>query len=301
MIQVGIFSGYFPYALDETARRIRAHGFNTVQLDLSFKDMDLATEAISTAKCRRIRDAFRAQNLPVCAVSGYTNIIHPDSTVRRANLERLKTIIRHARELGSAYVITETGTYNPASDWAPHPGNFTEAGYEECRDVIAELTRLCAEHEVTLLLEPYVSNVIASVEITARLFKDIPGPGLALLMDPTNYFDGNNIDHMDATLNHIFDVLGDRIRISHAKDVKPGYGDTAEKHADIDASEGHTFRGIGDIELPAPGLGVLNYDLYLRLLFRRYPNIPIIIEHLEEPDVARAKTFLDERLMAAGA
>jgi hypothetical protein len=45
----------------------------------------------------------------------------------------------------------------------------------------------------------------------------------------------------------------------------------------------------------------LNYDLYLRLLHRRYPNIPIIIEHLDEPDVARAKTFLDERLMAVGA
>ena len=301
MIQVGIFTGYFPYALEETARRVRSHGFNTVQLDLSFKDMDLATDAITPAKCRKIRDAFRAQNLPVCAISGYTNIIHPDAAIRRANVERLKTIIRHAWECGSPYVITETGTYNPDSDWAPHPDNFTEAGYEECRDVIGELTRLSAEHGATLLLEPYVSNVIASVEITARLFRDIPGAGLALLMDPTNYFDGSNIGQMDATLNHIFDVLGDRIRISHAKDVKPSYGDTSEKHVDIDASEGHTFRGIGDIELPAPGLGMLNYDLYLKLLYRRYPNIPIIIEHLEEPDVARAKTFLDERLMAVGA
>ena len=43
MIQLGIFSGYFPYALEESARRIRSHGFNTVQLDLAFKDMDLAT------------------------------------------------------------------------------------------------------------------------------------------------------------------------------------------------------------------------------------------------------------------
>lgn len=301
MIQVGIFTGYFPYTLEEAARRIRAHGFNTVQLDLSFKDMDLATDAITTAKCHKIRDVLRAHNLPVCAVSGYTNIIHPDPAIRRANVERLKTIIRHARELGSPYVITETGTYNPDSDWAPHPDNFTPRGYAECRDVIGELTRLAAGHGAEMLLEPYVSNVIASVEITARLFKDIPGPGLALLMDPTNYFDGGNIGRMDATLNHIFDVLGDRIRISHAKDVKPSYGDTSEKHVDIDASEGHTFRGIGDIELPAPGLGTLNYDLYLRLLYQRYPNIPIIIEHIEEPDAARAKAFVDERLMAVGA
>ena len=43
MLQVGIFTGYFPYSLDETAKRIRGLGFNTVQLDLHFKDIDFST------------------------------------------------------------------------------------------------------------------------------------------------------------------------------------------------------------------------------------------------------------------
>jgi sugar phosphate isomerase/epimerase len=54
------------------------------------------------------------------------------------------------------------------------------------------------------------------------------------------------------------------------------------------------------IELPAPGLGSLNYDLYLKRLSRHYPNIPLIIEHLEEADVPRAKAFLDGKLLANG-
>ena len=29
MLQVGIFTGYFPYGLEETARKIRALGFDT--------------------------------------------------------------------------------------------------------------------------------------------------------------------------------------------------------------------------------------------------------------------------------
>ena len=82
MIQVGIFTGYFPDGLEETATKIRKHGFNTVQLDMSFKDMDLETSKISKAKCKKIRDTFRAHNLPVCAVSGYTNIVHPDPAAR---------------------------------------------------------------------------------------------------------------------------------------------------------------------------------------------------------------------------
>ncbi len=95
-------------------------------------------------------------------------------------------------------------------------------------------------------------------------------------------------------------TLGNRILIAHAKDVKLSGEDKSEKHADIDAAEGHTFRGVGEIELPAPGLGMLNYDFYLRRLAEKSPNIPIIIEHLDEADVPRAKHFLDGKLRALG-
>jgi len=150
------------------------------------------------------------------------------------------------------------------------------------------------------LLETYVNNVIGSVEETLRLFADIDSPCLGLLMDPTNYFEAHNIGRMDAVLNQIFDSLNDKIRISHAKDVKRAGEDKSEKHAEIDADESHTFRGVGEIELPAPGLGALNYDLYLKRLAVKHPNIPIIIEHLDETDVPRAKNFVDGKLKSLG-
>jgi sugar phosphate isomerase/epimerase len=141
------------------------------------------------------------------------------------------------------------------------------------------------------------------VEETLRMFAEVDHPGLGLLMDPTNYFESHNIDAMDKTLNHVFDALSDRIKIAHAKDVKRSDDDKSEKHSDIgddSAAESHTFRGVGEIELPAPGLGALNYDLYLKRLAQKHPNIPIIIEHLSEDDVPRAKTFLDGKLRANG-
>jgi sugar phosphate isomerase/epimerase len=300
MIQVGVFTGYFPYGLEETARRIRRHGFNTVQLDVAFKDMELDTDQITAEKCRRIRDTFRAHDLPVCAVSGYTNIVHPDPEARKRKIGHLKTLIRHARDLGSPFVVSETGTFNTESDWVHHPKNKTDEGYQVCRDVIAELVREAYDHGAVFLLETYVNNVIGSIEETQRLFADIDSPSLGLLMDPTNYFEDHNIDQMDQVLNRIFDSVSDKARIAHAKDVTRSKGDTSEKHADIDADESHTFRGVGAIELPAPGLGALNYDLYLKRLGAKHPNIPLIIEHIEEPDVARAKTFIDGKLREAG-
>jgi sugar phosphate isomerase/epimerase len=300
MIQVGIFTGYFPYSLEDTARRIRSLGFNTVQLDVSFKDMDLSTGNIRPENCRKIRDTFRRHNLPVCCISGYTNLVHPVPAKRQANLEHLKQIIRHAHDLGSPYVISETGTFDPDSDWVHHPRNKTEEGYQECREVIESIVDFARSNGVTFLVETYVNNVIGSVEETLRLFADIRDPHLGLLMDPTNYFEEHNIDQMDKTLNQIFDALSDRIKISHAKDVKRADSAQGVKMADIDASEAHALRGVGSIELPAPGLGSLNYDLYLQRLHRDHPNIPIIIEHLEESDVPRAKEFLDGKLLANG-
>ena len=88
MLQVGIFTGYFPYALDETAKKIRGLGFNTVQLDLHFKDIDFSTpESITVEKAKRVRETFRDHDLPVCCLSGYTNIVHPDPAERKRRLD----------------------------------------------------------------------------------------------------------------------------------------------------------------------------------------------------------------------
>ncbi|MEO8242481.1 MAG: sugar phosphate isomerase/epimerase [bacterium] len=302
MMQSGIFTGYFPYGLEETARRIRSHGFNTVQLDLHFKDIDLSAGQITDAKAKQVRDTFRDQNLPICCLSGYTNIIHPDLAHRKANVDRLKELLRNARKFGTPYVISETGTYNTESEWMSDPKNKSEEGFEMCRKVISELSQVAYDHGAQFLLETYVNNVVGSVEETVKMFAQVDHPGLGLLMDPTNYFEDHNIDKMDFILDQVFDTLADKVKIAHAKDVARAQ-DTSEKHADIgddDALASHTFRGVGAIALDAPGMGVLNYDLYLQRLAEKCPNIPVIIEHLDEADVPRSKAFLDGKFKANG-
>jgi sugar phosphate isomerase/epimerase len=302
MMHVGIFTGYYPYGLKETAKSIQAQGMTTVQLDPVFKDMDLSTEGINKEKCRTIRDVFRDHNLPICCVSGYTNIVHPDKGERKKRLDHLKTIIRHARDFGSPYVISETGTFATDSDWVSHPRNRTEEGFEECVKVIRELVQVAYDHGAMFLLETYVNNVVGSVDETLRMFSAIDHSSLGLLMDPTNYFEAHNIGAMDYELDRVFNALADRIKIAHAKDVKLSGEDKSEKHAELfeGASESHTFRGVGQIELPAAGLGSLNYDHYLKRLAEHHPNIPLIIEHLDETDVPRAKAFIDGKLRKHG-
>jgi sugar phosphate isomerase/epimerase len=299
MISVGIFNGYFPYTLDESIKRIKALGFTSVQLDLSFKEMDLSLKSLTKGKCHLIRDAFRDADLPVVAVSGYTNLVHPDLKKREENLNNLRTILKLARDLGSPYVVSETGTFNAESDWVYHEKNGTEEAYETLCGIVADLAKFAYDNGSIFLIENYVNNVIGTINQVLRLFSDVNHNSLGLLMDPTNYFSDVNIDDVDGELNRIFNALSDKIRIAHAKDCKRTEN-VEEKHADIDASESHSFRGAGSVELPAPGLGILNYDLYLKRLSALYPNIPLIIEHLDEDDIPRAKKFIDDKLKKAG-
>jgi len=299
MIQVGIFTGVFPHPLEERAKRIRELGFNTVQVD---ELRDLPVEKITPSLCKEIRDTYRDYNLPISVISGYVNLVAPNMKKRNEGLKKLHRILELAWELGTPYVATETGTFNAESDWVGDEKNHTEEGFSEFLKVTKEAAKIAEANDSVLCLETYVQNVIGSVEECKRVFSEIPSPNLKLLLDPTNYFEIHNIDKMRETLNSIFDALSEKIVIAHAKDVKRGES-TRQAHFEEKMGtkdEGLSFRGVGKIELPAPGLGELDYPYYLKKLVRLSPNIPLIIEHLTEEDVPRAKKFVDKMLMESG-
>lgn len=298
MINVGIFTGYYPGTLNDTIAKIKQAGMGCVQLDLEFADIDLSRGHITKEKAHQVRNAFRKANIPVVAISAYTNLVHPDPKKRAENIAAVKEILAHARDFGTPYVISETGTYNVESDWLYDPKNSTEEAYQEFKAIARELAAFAWEHNAVFLVENYVNNIIGSVNQVARLMREVNHPGLGLTLDPTNYFDSNTIENIDGTLHNIFDVLEDRVVIAHAKDCKKT-DVVIEKFGD-GAAEHNSFRGAGAVELPAAGLGSLNYPLYLQLLAQKHPNIALIIEHVDESDIPRAKMFVDEVLMVTG-
>jgi sugar phosphate isomerase/epimerase len=122
-----------------------------------------------------------------------------------------------------------------------------------------------------LSIEAYYRNIIGTIERAERLFSEIQSPALRLVMDPCNYFRKENLNRMKPMLETMFRRLGESVVIAHAKDVKPS--------------------ATGE-DLPAAGLGVLDYPLFLRLLALLDRPLPLVVEHLRRPDVARARDFV---------
>ena len=183
----------------------------------------------------------------------------------------MEALLTNWKRLGCTNVSTETGTLNRTSEWADAPENATEEGYALGRAAIERLVRVAEKSGAVLSIEAYWKNIIASVDRAERLLRDVPSPALQVVMDPCNYFRKEDLPRMQPMLEDMFKRLGDRIVVAHAKDVKASPGGT---------------------DLPAAGLGVLDYPLYLRLLARLDREMPLLVEHVTLPDVARARDYV---------
>lgn len=250
---------------------MKADGFDGVVLEFAFKDVRFDPWAPDWDAASRITDALQRHDLKVAALYGYYNVIHPDVAQRRRGEERMLFLIENWRRLGSPHICTETGTFNSQSEWIESPKNDTEEGFVECREALSRLAKAAEKTGAVVAIEAYWRNVISSAARTERLFREVKSRSLKLVMDPCNYFRKEDLPRMDSMLQEIFKRVGKQTVLAHAKDVKAAASGT---------------------DLPAAGLGVLNYPLYLHLLSELNKDLFLAIEHLSLEGVPRARAFV---------
>ncbi len=275
-VKLGIYSGlYSGLPVEEAARRIKADGFAGVLTDYAFADARFDPLAPDWKAAEKIAGAFDRQGIRIVGVFGYVNVVDPDPAKRKRGAARMETLLKNWKRLGCPNVSTETGTFNPKSEWMDAPENTTEQGYLQCRAALEKLARLAEKTGAVVSIEPYWRNIIDSIERAERLFREVGSPALRLVMDPCNYFRKEDLPRMQPMLKEMFRRLGPRIELAHAKDVKASPDGT---------------------DLPASGLGVLDYPLYLRLLAGLDREMHLVLEHLALDDVPRARDFVLGRL-----
>ncbi|MCY2995195.1 MAG: sugar phosphate isomerase/epimerase [Planctomycetota bacterium] len=263
-IRLGIdASVYSKLPLEEAVRRIRDDGFRSALTTFTFADVRFDPWSPDWEVVQKITACFERHDVRVAALFGYYNVVDPDPARRQRGEARMELLIANWKRLGCPVISTETGTFNRTSEWLDAPENATEEGYAQCRAAFEKLAHAAEKTGATISIEAYWKNVIGSIDRAARLFRDVPSPALKLVMDPCNFFRKEELPQMQPMLVDMFQRLGDRIVIAHAKDVKA-----------------------------AAGQGVLDYPLYLRLLAQLDRPIDLIVEHLTLPDVARARDYV---------
>lgn len=282
-MHVGIFSSVIKGETpEEVARKTREYGLSSVQFIPSRAEIGFGFDTkVAEASFERWARAYRREGVEICGVGGYVNILHHDPERRRQNVDALKSYMRGMSILGCRYISTETGSYAPTGDWDFDPKNRTREAWDDLRRVTDDLLEVATREAVVILYEPYIVNVCYTPELGARFVHEVESPHLAMLMDPTNWFEAEvaRADRVREVVERGFAAERGLFRLAHAKDVTPAAPDSNKPG------------------LPGPGQGILDYALYVRLLKEHGYTGPLIIEHLTESDVpaamAHVQPFID--------
>lgn len=222
------------------------------------------------ALARNLAGACAGGGLSIAAVSGYANPLRPAEAPMGATLAQLAALIAHMPRLDTRRLVSWSGTFG-AGLLDDHPDNHGERGWDALRRSVDELLPLLDEHEAILLLEPYYTHVLGGVEPIARFFAELNAPYLGVVLDPPNLLPPDSWGDQAALIPAAVAALAPWVGLVHLKDMR--------------------LRD-GELELPGPGQGVLDYGAFLGAVQAIGAAVPWIVEHVTLDQAAAARHYV---------
>ena len=284
-MRIGVCTTDFPtLPADGLFARIARIGFECVQFSFASVaeagyDAGPALEippAIAPETVRLVAACAEKYSLPVVAVNGTFNMAHPDADVRAEGVRRFAVLADAVKALGCPIISLCTGTRNRDSLWQGHPDNLTAQAWADSLDTARRLCDIAQARALTLAIETEANNVVCTPERARRMMDEAGSPALKMILDPANLFLPGTARPENArpSLEAAFAGFGDDIVLAHGKDIRPGEG----------------------IDFCATGLGLVDYDLMLRLLREHgYRGDWVLHGIYDEADMPRALAFARER------
>ena len=216
-----------------------------------------------------IGEPFRKHGVQIAVLGCYVNPIHPDPQTRKSLLGLFKEHLRYARDFGNGLVALETGSIN--ADYSPHPGNHSEATFQQSLASIAELVAEAEQCGVIVGIEGVASHAVSTPQKMRRMLDAVASNNLQVVFDPVNLLSLENHADQERIFGESFDLFGDRIAIIHAKDFVIEHG---------------------ELKCTTAGRGMLRYDLVMRFAVQQKPGISILLEDATEQTAGECREFL---------
>jgi len=227
--------------------------------------------------------AAESAGIVIAEVGAWSNPLGPDEPARRAALVRCQQCLDLADRIGARCCVNISGSRGAVWD-GPHPANLTT----ETHDLIVESVRAIVDavkpRRAFYTLETMPWMYPDSTESYQRLIRAIDRKQFGVHFDPVNLISSPQRYFDNATLIREFvAALGPYVRSCHAKDIL-----LAE-------------RLTVHLDEVRPGLGNLDYRVYLQELARLDPDTPLMMEHLQSAqEYQAAAEYLRSVAAAAG-
>jgi sugar phosphate isomerase/epimerase len=222
------------------------------------------------------RKAAEKNDIVIAETGAWCNPIDPDQTKAAQAIEKCIRSLVLAEKIGARCCVNISGSRNPARWDGPHKDNLTQGTF----DLIVETTRKIIDavkpSHTFFTLEPMPWAYPDTADSYLRLIKAIDRKNFAVHFDPVNMVTSPQIIYSNGDMiSDAFRKLGRYIRSCHAKDVMIREDTSQSQIAEV-----------------RPGLGILNYEVYLAEL-AKLTDVPLIIEHLStEEEYNKAAVYI---------
>jgi sugar phosphate isomerase/epimerase len=231
-------------------------------------------KASDTTRIADFRKAFEKEGITIAEIGIWRNLVTHDDR-RKAHRDYAAECLAVADEVGAKCAVSYIGSYAPNSDYGPDPANLTAAAFDDAVETARYLIDTVKPKQAKFALEMEQYSLPDSVDCYRDMIRAVDRPAFAAHVDPVNLIlTPRQYYNSAALLREIFDKLGPWIVSCHAKDILLHH--QAALHFD-------------EVML---GEGQLDYRAYLRELDKLGRDVPLMLEHLDDPGYAKARDYI---------
>ncbi len=209
----------------------------------------------------------------IAEVGAWSNPLSDDEEIRQEAMAKCQAQLALADEIGARCCVNIAGSRGEIWD-GPHPDNLTQETFDMIVEVIRAIIDTVKPQRTHYTLEPMPWIYPDSADSYLRLIEAIDRPQFGVHVDPVNVVCSPQRYYKNgALIREWFTKLGPYIRSCHAKDIVLSSKLTVH------------------LDEVRPGLGTLDYRVYLQELNKLAPDTPLMLEHLSQEsdyDLARA-------------
>jgi sugar phosphate isomerase/epimerase len=224
---------------------------------------------------RAICEAFRRYDVILAEVGVWNNMLHPDPVNRRANVEANARALALADEAGALCCVNTAGSLDELNWMGPHAGNLSEEAFHLTVQNVRTIIDAVKPKTTYYTLEPMPWVIPDSPDCYVDLIGAVDRPMFGVHLDPVNMINSPSRYYGNAEfLRECFSKLGRWIVSCHGKDI--------------------TLRDRLTVHLDEvrPGLGALDYEVFLRELGRLPGDVPLLLEHLPQDEYPAAREYV---------
>lgn len=210
--------------------------------------------------------AAKENDLVIAEVGIWNNPLDPDPVKRKENRLRCIRQLELAEYIGAKCCVNITGAKGELWDGS-YKGNYDQETFEEIVLYMQEILDAVKPVRAKYTLETMPHALPDSPKSYLEFIKAIDRPSLGVHMDIVNMLVSPRVYYENRKLiQNTFDLLGDRILSCHVKDAILTH--------DLTVCIRETEVGKGGVDL----------GLYIEQAEKYNPEMPMIIEHLENMD-----------------